>query len=142
MPLTPLVDGPQGSGIAIFRCLLEDNCFPSSRASPVMSESEEIKRLPLASGMHTVRLLEPEVHHPGLLRMQLQSIAGHSLWQYLQNTNTVQEVLKHHDCVIGNNIVFVNGTLIAHGEIVVVDDQYGVRLTDVVSPVERIEQLN
>ncbi len=38
--------------------------------------------------------------------------------------------------------VLVNGTLIAHGEIVVVDDQYGVRLTDVVSPTERIEQLN
>ncbi len=38
--------------------------------------------------------------------------------------------------------VLVNGTLIAHGEIVVVDDQYGVRLTDVVSPAERIEKLN
>ena len=38
--------------------------------------------------------------------------------------------------------VLVNGTLIAHGEIVVVDDQYGVRLIDVVSPVERIEQLH
>ena len=38
--------------------------------------------------------------------------------------------------------VLVNGTLIAHGEIVVVDDQYGVRLTDVVSAVERIEQLH
>ena len=38
--------------------------------------------------------------------------------------------------------VLVNGTLIAHGEIVVVDDQYGVRLTDVVSPAERIEKLH
>ncbi len=38
--------------------------------------------------------------------------------------------------------VLVNGTLIAHGEIVVVDSQFGVRLTDVVSPTERIEQLN
>jgi flagellar motor switch protein FliN/FliY len=38
--------------------------------------------------------------------------------------------------------VLVNGTLIAHGEIVVVDDRFGVRLTDVVTPVERIEQLN
>lgn len=38
--------------------------------------------------------------------------------------------------------VLVNGTLIAHGEIVIVDDQYGVRLTDVVSPVERIENLH
>ena len=38
--------------------------------------------------------------------------------------------------------VLVNGTLIAHGEIVIVDDRYGVRLTDVVSPVERVEKLN
>ncbi len=38
--------------------------------------------------------------------------------------------------------VLVNGTLIASGEIVIVDDMYGVRLIDVVSPVERIEQLN
>ncbi|MDJ0918690.1 MAG: flagellar motor switch protein FliN [Woeseiaceae bacterium] len=38
--------------------------------------------------------------------------------------------------------VLVNGTLIAHGEIVVVDDRFGVRLTDVVSPAERIEKLN
>ena len=38
--------------------------------------------------------------------------------------------------------VLVNGTLIAHGEIVIVDDQFGVRLTDVVTPVERIEKLH
>ena len=38
--------------------------------------------------------------------------------------------------------VLVNGTLIAHGEIVVVDDKFGVRLTDVVSPVERIQTIN
>ena len=38
--------------------------------------------------------------------------------------------------------VLVNGTLLAHGEIVVVDDRFGVRLTDVVNPVERIERLN
>ncbi len=37
--------------------------------------------------------------------------------------------------------VLVNGKLIAHGEIVIVDDQFGVRLTDVVSPTERIEQI-
>lgn len=34
--------------------------------------------------------------------------------------------------------VFVNGTLIAHGEVVVINDRFGVRLTDVVSPSERI----
>ena len=38
--------------------------------------------------------------------------------------------------------VLVNGTLIAHGEIVVVDDKFGVRLTDVVSPADRIRTIN
>ena len=35
--------------------------------------------------------------------------------------------------------VRVNGTLIAHGEVVVVNDKFGIRLTDVVSPSERIK---
>lgn len=37
--------------------------------------------------------------------------------------------------------VKVNGTLIAHGEVVVVNDRYGIRLTDVISPHERIKRL-
>ena len=37
--------------------------------------------------------------------------------------------------------VRVNGTLIAHGEVVVVNDKFGIRLTDVVSPSERIKKL-
>ncbi|AAW75863.1 MULTISPECIES: flagellar motor switch protein FliN [Xanthomonas] len=37
--------------------------------------------------------------------------------------------------------VYVNGTLIAHGEVVVVNDRFGIRLTDVVSPSERIRRL-
>jgi len=37
--------------------------------------------------------------------------------------------------------VLVNGTLIAHGEVVVVNDKYGIRLTDVVSASERVKKL-
>jgi flagellar motor switch protein FliN/FliY len=37
--------------------------------------------------------------------------------------------------------VYANGTLIAHGEVVVVNEKFGVRLTDVVSPAERIRKL-
>lgn len=37
--------------------------------------------------------------------------------------------------------VLVNGTLIAHGEVVVVNDKFGIRLTDVISQVERIRKL-
>lgn len=37
--------------------------------------------------------------------------------------------------------VLVNGTLIAHGEVVVVNEKFGIRLTDVISPAERVRRL-
>lgn len=37
--------------------------------------------------------------------------------------------------------VLVNGTLVAHGEVVVVNEKFGIRLTDVISPSERIKKL-
>lgn len=37
--------------------------------------------------------------------------------------------------------VLVNGTLIAHGEVVVVNEKFGIRLTDVISPSERVKRL-
>jgi len=37
--------------------------------------------------------------------------------------------------------VLVNGTLIAHGEVVVVNEKFGIRLTDVISQSERIKKL-
>jgi len=38
--------------------------------------------------------------------------------------------------------VLVNGCLIAQGEVVVVNDKFGIRLTDVITPSERIHKLN
>jgi flagellar motor switch protein FliN/FliY len=37
--------------------------------------------------------------------------------------------------------VLVNGTLVAHGEVVVVNDKFGIRLTDIISPTERVKKL-
>lgn len=37
--------------------------------------------------------------------------------------------------------VLVNGTLIAHGEVVVINEKFGIRLTDVISPAERVKKL-
>ncbi len=37
--------------------------------------------------------------------------------------------------------VLVNGKLVARGEAVVVNEKFGVRLTDIISPTERVEQL-
>jgi flagellar motor switch protein FliN/FliY len=38
--------------------------------------------------------------------------------------------------------VLVNGCLIAQGEVVVVNDKFGIRLTDIVTPNERVRRLN
>ncbi|HEY6897311.1 MAG TPA: flagellar motor switch protein FliN [Rhodocyclaceae bacterium] len=38
--------------------------------------------------------------------------------------------------------VLVNGTLIAQGEVVVVNDKFGIRLTDIITPSERLKKLN
>ena len=38
--------------------------------------------------------------------------------------------------------VLVNGTLIAQGEVVVVNDKFGIRLTDIITPAERMKKLH
>jgi flagellar motor switch protein FliN/FliY len=38
--------------------------------------------------------------------------------------------------------IFVNGKLVARGEVVVVNEKFGVRVTDIVSPMERIKSLS
>ncbi len=61
----------------------------------------------------------------------------------------IRQLLQYHqgsvielDRRIGEPLdVLVNGTLIAHGEVVMVDEQFGIRLTDVVSPSERVKKL-
>ena len=37
--------------------------------------------------------------------------------------------------------ILVNGKLVAHGEAVVINEKFGVRLTDIISPIERVKQL-
>lgn len=62
---------------------------------------------------------------------------------------TIKEVLAvgpgtiiELDTLAGDNVdILVNGTLIAKGEVVVVDEKFGVRVTEVVSPAKRIQSL-
>jgi flagellar motor switch protein FliN/FliY len=38
--------------------------------------------------------------------------------------------------------ILVNGTMIAKGEVVVINEKFGIRLTEIITPVERIRKLN
>lgn len=56
--------------------------------------------------------------------------------------NLTQGSVVELDKLAGDPLdVLVNGTLVAHGEVVVVNDKFGIRLLDVVSPARRVESL-
>jgi len=38
--------------------------------------------------------------------------------------------------------ILVNGTMIAKGEVVVINEKFGIRLTEIITPIERIRKLN
>lgn len=75
---------------------------------------------------------------PVSISMQVGS-TGISIRNLLQlNQGSVIEL----DRLAGEPLdVLVNGTLIAHGEVVVVNEKFGIRMTDVISPADRIKKL-
>jgi flagellar motor switch protein FliN/FliY len=67
----------------------------------------------------------------GRTRMPIRNLLQHNQGSVVELDRAAGEPLD----------VFVNGTLIAHGEVVVVNEKFGIRLTDVISPAERIRKL-
>ncbi|MEM0910049.1 MAG: flagellar motor switch protein FliN [Pseudomonadota bacterium] len=90
------------------------------------------------SGEGESRKLDTILDIPVTISMEVgrTSISIRNLLQL--NQGSVVEL----DRVAGEPLdVLVNGTLIAHGEVVVINDKFGIRLTDVISQVERIKKL-
>ncbi|EKO3877625.1 flagellar motor switch protein FliN [Vibrio metschnikovii] len=84
------------------------------------------------------RKLDTIMDIPVTISMEVgrSKISIHNLLQL--NQGSVVEL----DRIAGESLdVMVNGTLIAHGEVVVVNDKFGIRLTDVISQTERIKKL-
>lgn len=102
------------------------------------SQSEENPALP-AGEVNSERNLDVVLDIPVRLSMEIGATRI-SIRRLLDlNRGAVVEL----DQVAGEPLeIFANGTLVAHGEVVVVNDKYGIKLTDVVSPRERIETLN
>jgi len=108
-----------------------------------MSEAQNIERaafqnLQSTAGPGGEANLEAVLDIPVTLAMEIgrTKISIRNLLQL--NQGSVVEL----DRLAGEPLdVLVNGTLIAHGEVVVVNDKYGIRLTDVVSAAERVKKL-
>ncbi|MGF2685015.1 flagellar motor switch protein FliN [Marinobacter sp. DUT-3] len=105
------------------------------RAAP-MEEFEESAEGPQGSGMSPD--LDVIMDIPVTISMEVGNtqIPIRNLLQL--NQGSVIEM----DRLAGEPLdVLVNGTLIAHGEVVMVNEKFGIRLTDVISPGERIKRL-
>jgi len=103
---------------------------------PGVAESEEVT---LESKAASAKNLEVVLDIPIRLSMEV----GHtkiSIRKLLQlNKGSIVELTR----TAGEPLdVLVNGTLVAQGEVVVVNDKFGVRLLDVISPEQRIQSIN
>ena len=101
-------------------------------------ELDELKEEPAQLTVDEKRKLDTILDIPVTISMEVGR-AKISIRNLLQlNQGSVVELER----VAGEPLdVLVNGTLIAHGEVVVVNDKFGIRLTDVISQIERIKKL-
>lgn len=106
--------------------------------SPQRAELEELAddSRPLPAGVNPN--LEVILDIPVTISMEVGS-SEISIRNLLQlNQGSVIEL----DRLAGEPLdVLVNGTLVAHGEVVVVNEKFGIRLTDIITPSERIKKL-
>ncbi len=103
-----------------------------------VAELEELSGEPAEITADEKRKLDTILDIPVTISMEVgrSKISIRNLLQL--NQGSVVEL----DRVAGEPLdVLVNGTLIAHGEVVVVNDKFGIRLTDVISQIERIKKL-
>ena len=68
----------------------------------------------------------------GRARMQIRNLLGLAYGSVVELDALAGEPLD----------VMVNGCLVAQGEVVIVNDRYGIRLTDIITPAERLRKLN
>ncbi|MDO4231540.1 MAG: flagellar motor switch protein FliN [Lautropia sp.] len=75
--------------------------------------------------------------------VQLSVEIGRTRTSIKQVLQLAQGSVVELDAVAGAPMdVLINGYLIAQGEVVVVNDRFGIRLTDIVTPAERMRRLN
>ena len=139
------VEAAQGAGSAINALLDDDDLIaipPAPEAKPASDNYQRAAFQDLqadpGAGHADDTNLDVILDIPVTISMEIgrSRIAIRNLLQL--NQGSVVEL----DRLAGEPMdVLVNGTLIAHGEVVVVNEKFGIRLTDVISPSERVKKL-
>lgn len=113
---------------------------PADRAGASASASASVfKPLDGGTGGGGMRDLEMIMNIPVKLSVEL----GRTRITIKQLLELAQGSVVELDGLAGEPMdIMINGYLIAQGEVVVVDDKYGIRITEIITPSERVQKLN
>lgn len=90
-------------------------------------------------GHHTPRDLDIIMDIPVKLSVEL----GRTRITIKQLLELAQGSVVELDGLAGEPMdIMINGYLIAQGEVVVLDDKYGIRVTEIITPAERVQKIN
>ncbi len=110
----------------------------STSGSALQAENVTLDKLQSSSGSGEDLNLDVILDIPVTISMEIGSTKINIRNLLQLNQGSVVEL----DRMAGEPLdVVVNGTLIAHGEVVVVNEKFGIRLTDIISPAERVKKL-
>ncbi|MGC3874876.1 flagellar motor switch protein FliN [Halomonas sp. GXIMD04776] len=112
----------------------------SKDAAPATAAGDQVFK-PLNSGFESgaARDLEMIMDIPVKLTVEL----GRTRITIKQLLELAQGSVIELDGLAGEPMdILINGYLIAQGEVVVVDDKYGIRITEIITPSERVQKLN
>lgn len=118
----------------------ETTAAPESKAPAAKAASDDIFR-PLSpdSGSSQARELEMIMDIPVKLTVEL----GRTKLTIKQLLELAQGSVIELEGLAGEPMdILINGYLIAQGEVVVIEDKYGIRITEIITPSERIHKLN
>src|SRR5690554_4045170 len=113
---------------------------PAPASTPAQSAGDRVFR-PLDTGTEvgTPRDLEMIMDIPVKLTVEL----GRTKLTIKQLLELAQGSVIELDGLAGEPMdILINGYLIAQGEVVVVDEKYGIRITEIITPSERVQKLN
>ncbi len=108
-------------------------------AAPAAAESSPVFKPLTADGLGGAQRIDMILDIPVQLTVEL----GRTKVPIKNLLQLAQGSVVELDALAGEPMdVLVNGYLIAQGEVVVVNEKFGIRLTDIITPSERIRKLN
>ncbi len=117
----------------------EDEPPPAKTAAAKAVKSDVFKPLEGDSPTTHARELDIIMNVPVRLNVEL----GRTRISIKQLLELTQGSVLELDGLAGDPMdILINGYLIAQGEVVVVEDKYGIRITDIITPSERVQKLN